>query len=79
MVPVARLGSSIRIALFDCYGNWTDGFVLWWILEDEHGERAVVGLDDRKDSPRRHRLFEGARHPARQGCVWIELGLLRRV
>lgn len=74
MLPVARLGKSIRVTLFDAYGNWTDGFVLWWSLEDEHGEHAVVGLDDRKASPTRCRLFEGARHPAKGSCVWIELG-----
>ena len=73
-VPVAVLGDSIRVRLFFSYGNWDEGFVLWWSLEDECGQRATVGLDDRKASPTRLRLFQGVRHPAKEGCVWIELG-----
>ena len=73
-VPIAALGNSVRVRLFDRYGNWDDGFLLWWAVEDDHGQRTYVGLDDRKGSPTRYRLFEGVRHPGKDGCVWITLG-----
>ena len=74
MVPVAALGDSIRVVLFDASGNWDDGLVIWWALEDSDGARAYVGLDTRASRPTRYRLFEGARHPNSADCVWIELG-----
>ena len=74
MATVATLSNAIHVKLFDRYGNWDDGFVLWWALEDDRGQRTYVGLDDRKDSPTRYRLFEGVRHPGKDGCVWITLG-----
>lgn len=73
-VPVTALGDSIRVKLFDTYGNWDKGCVLWWYLEDARGQHAYVGLDDRKASPTRSRLYQGVRHPAKDGCQWIELG-----
>jgi hypothetical protein len=47
---------------------------LWFEIDDEQGNCAVVCIDSREQSRTRFRLFEGARHPGRPGAVLIELG-----
>src|SRR6185295_13920976 len=74
MVPIIDLGETVRVVLFDASGDWDDGLVIWWALEDGDGRRAYVGLDARNSSPKRYRLFQGARNPKSPDCVWIELG-----
>jgi hypothetical protein len=47
---------------------------LWAHIEDGQGQRALVCIDLRPDSPTLHRLFDRARHPNRRGAVLVELG-----
>ncbi len=69
-VPVASLGRGMRVEWVDFYGNG----VMSAALADAEGQRADVCFDGRANSPTRGRLFEGRRHPGKDGARLLELG-----
>lgn len=74
MIPIADLVEPIDVALFGTYGEWDAGFVFWWRLKDAQDRRTAVSIDDRKDSPTCHRLFQGAKHPDSPEAHLVDLG-----
>jgi hypothetical protein len=70
MTRVLSLGNDARVDLMDAYGDGT----IWARIEDGQGRCTTVCIDGRQGSPTRHRLFEQARHPRKQGALFIELG-----
>jgi hypothetical protein len=70
LYPIASLGKDLRVEWVDCYG---DGTVTAGITDSE-GRQTHVCIDGRTNSPTRHRLFEQARHPRKDGAVLVELG-----
>src|SRR5258707_14969107 len=70
LYPVPFLGKNLQVELVDSY---TDGTV-WAAITDCEGRRTSICIDGRENSPTRHRLFEKARHPRKDGAVLVELG-----
>jgi hypothetical protein len=70
LTRIASLGRDACVHLMDAYGDGT----VWASIKDGQGRFTQVCIDGRRGSPTRHRLFEQARHPRKQGAVLIELG-----
>ncbi|HYV37953.1 MAG TPA: hypothetical protein VE988_19870 [Gemmataceae bacterium] len=70
MVTVSELGLSPRVILADRFGDGT----IWWLMEDEQQNRALVCLDGRRGSPTQFRLLDGTRRSTEPGGKVLELG-----
>jgi hypothetical protein len=70
LLSILELDDTARVVWVDSYST----NVFWVDFEDAKGQRALVGIDLRKDSPTRNRLFEKAMHPNKPGAVFLELG-----
>ena len=70
LVPISSLCRNLRVVLVDFYG---DG-IMWASITDDADQLTHVCFDGRANSPTRHRLFQQARHPTKEGAVLIELG-----
>jgi hypothetical protein len=70
LLSILELDDTARVIWVDTYSS----NVFWVDIEDAKGQRALVGIDLRKDSPTRNRLFEKAMHPNKPGAVFLELG-----
>jgi hypothetical protein len=69
-LPVSALGTGLRVEWVDFYSDLT----MLAFISDEAGQRTVVCIDGRRNSPTRYRLFQQARHPRQPEACLVELG-----